>query len=213
MMIAASFDAVRNVPLGLIAAAVPLARHASLAISARRKAAHPIAAGASERASPLNQAVVASFAFLLAAETGLFSRRLKLDNVYPAGAIAFMKQRGLHGNMLCDYAWNDYAIFHCAPPSRVFVDSRYEMIYPRRVIEEYLDFDLDRPGAQRMLAAYPHDYILIAPAGAAARVMNRARGWMLIYKDADSRLYARSGPAAKMPGVPVTGSARDAGFP
>jgi len=213
MMIAVSFGAVRNVPLGLIAASVPLARHASLAAYPRWRPSRAIAPAGPERASLLNQAIVASIALAITAETGMFSRRLRFESVYPAGAIAFMKQRGLHGNLLCDYGWNDYAIFHCAPASRVFMDSRYEMIYPRRVIEDYLDFDLDRLGAERMLAAYRHDYVLIAPAAAAAQVMSRARGWTLIYQDANSRLYARSEAAAKMTGVPVIGSARDADLP
>jgi hypothetical protein len=208
-LIAASFVAVRNVPLGLIAATVPLARHASLAWTDRRPAP---ASAAPERATAFNQAVLVTIAILIAAETGFFSRRLRLDQHYPAGAVAFIKSHRLAGNILSDYGWNDYLIYHLAPASHVFIDSRYEMIYPERVTHDFLEFQLNRAGALATLAAYPNDFVLVAARSKTTLVMKRAPGWTLIYGDPDAYLYARSNSAAAHI-APVTAPAVVAQFP
>jgi hypothetical protein len=214
VLIAASFEQVRNVPLGMIAAAVPLARHTSLALRARRERLGQAPENPPERATAFNQAVLVTIAIVLAVETRFFSRTPRFDQSYPAGAIAFMKLHQLNGNMLCDYGWNDYVLYHMAPNSHVFIDSRYEMIYPRRIIHDFLDFELDRPGASAMLAKYPHDYVLIPVNARAAPVMKHAAGWTLIYRNRDCLLYARSDfLPARVPRETVVGTPPAPRFP
>jgi hypothetical protein len=124
-----------------------------------------------------------------------------------------MRRHALAGNILCHYGWSGYVIYHCAPPSRVFIDSRFEMIYPPGVARDFMDFALDR-NAAGILAKYPHDLVLAPPASPESRVMAKAAGWKLIYRDRDSALFARTdSAAAKIIGAPVTGTAPPDRFP
>jgi hypothetical protein len=117
-----------------------------------------------------------------------------------------MQRHGLAGNVLSDFNWGGYLIWHLKPASKVFIDGRYDTVYPITVINDYLLFYFDRPGGSGFLSAYPHDFVLIPPRSA-FRLMTNATGWTLLYKDENSALFARAGsPAANLPGVPVTGA-------
>jgi hypothetical protein len=148
--------------------------------------------------------LVGAIAFLMALSTGLFSGRLSGGHPQPHGAVEFMQARGLRGNVLGDFAWGEYLIFHLAPESRVFVDSRYDMVYPQGVLADYLDFFFVRPRAAAVLDAYPHDFVLIPPTAAARALMERRADWKLIYSDPSALLFARAGSAAaQLKGIPV----------
>lgn len=213
VLVASAFIQVRNVPLGMMAAMIPLARHATLALRAR----WPAGSSSSVPPRPISlpgQIVLLIAAFALAAETGLFSSTLGLTEPYPVGALEFMQRHNLSGNMLCEYSWNDYVIFHESPRDKVFLDSRFEMIYPRRIIEAYFAFAFDHAGAAQTLAGFPNDFVLINPKTLAANVMARAAKWTLIYGDSNSSLYARrDSRAAENVGAPVLGPAAPSTFP
>lgn len=208
MMAAAALVSVRNLALAAIATSGPLARHLALLSRRQRGGAEPPAR------RPVNQWVVLALCAGLAVQGGLFSSRLAPDQAYPVGALAFMRAHNLGGNVLADFGWGEYVIWHAVPPDRVFIDGRYDTIYPLRVIRDYLEFYFDRPGAGAMLTAYPHDFVLIGPRTPAARLMARRADWKLIYRDGGALLYARANaPAAGIPGLPVTGVAPAPQFP
>jgi hypothetical protein len=204
----AAIVAVRNLPIAVIACALPLARHSSLLILRRRER---IAGGTAEAALQTERSAVSPWlalavAVMLAIHGGIFSPRLRVDKPYPEGAVAFMQQHDLRGNILGDFDWGEYLIWHTAPGSKVFIDGRYDTVYPYSVIEQYIDFYFDRGGAQSVLTAYPHDLILIPPTSAAFGLVQRQAGWKLIYHDADAALFARANaPIARISRVPVTG--------
>ncbi|HZZ07816.1 MAG TPA: hypothetical protein VFE43_04695 [Candidatus Binataceae bacterium] len=210
MMGAAAYLAVRNMGLAVIASTTPLCRHVSLALKATRFR-NPAPPAPRKRA---HEVLVGAIAFLLALSTGLFSGRLSVGHPQPHGAVEFMRVRGLRGNVLGAFAWGEYLIFHLAPESRVFVDSRYDMVYPQRVLADYLDFFLAGPRAVAVLDAYPHDFVLIPPTAAARVLMERRADWKLIYSDPSALLFARAGSAgAQLKGIPVQGQAGPNLFP
>jgi hypothetical protein len=123
-----------------------------------------------------------------------------------------MQHHDLHGNVLCNFAWGEFMIFHDAD-SRVFIDGRYPL-YPPKVIEDYLEFYHGLPSAARMLESYQHDYVLISPGTEACRLMSSRKDWKLIYSDSASALFARAqSHAAHIPGIPVVGVAPVSYFP
>jgi hypothetical protein len=175
-------------------------------------------AGADAPSAPWRPAAhLAAFALAVAMALGggLFSSRLALDRAYPAGALVFMKSRRLHGNVMGEFGWGEYLIWHAAAVGdRVFIDGRYDTVYPFKVIGDYLEFYFDQPGANRVLDYYPHDFVLIGSAAPARHLMERRGDWKLIYRDAESLLYARANaPAAGLPGLPVTATAPAGQFP
>jgi hypothetical protein len=216
VMCVAAFVAVRNLPLAIIACALPMARHASLIFAHLRERA-AVATGAKFDAPPTRSAtspwLATGIAAMLAAYSGIFSAGLRMDKPYPSGAVAFMRAHDLHGNILGDFGWGEYLIWHTAPASKVFIDGRYDTVYPYALIDRYIAFYFDRPGAQALLTAYPHDLVLIPPASRAYDLMRRQADWRLIYRDADSALFARAtSAAANIFGAPVVGVAPKVGY-
>jgi hypothetical protein len=216
-MIVAALLSVRNMALAVIAAAAPLARHAELAIAARRPAdaaSDDVGEPPPIRQAPVNQLIMAAAAIALAGFTGLFRGPLMNVGRYPAGAVAFIENHHLRGNLLCDFNWGEYLIWHLWPGSKVFIDGRYDTVYPEKVFDDYLTFYFNRPGAGEVLKRYPHDFVLIPINCKAYLLMNASRRWKLVYHDADAALFAPAGsPAAGIPGVPVNGAAPPNLFP
>lgn len=221
VMIAATFSAVRNMPLAAIAGAPPLTRHLDLVLRRFRGRGSASAAdrvapveSAAERMSSLGQAVVifAALALMLGKE-GLFSRTLKAANQYPSGAVAFMRARGLHGNILNKSEWGQYLIWHLAPGSKIFIDGRFDSVYTPRVIRRYLALFFGLPGGARVLSEYPHDFALAPPASAAFRTLSERSDWKLLYRDSTCALFARARSPAAAPNFPVIGTAAKSYFP
>jgi hypothetical protein len=163
--------------------------------------------------------IIAAALILLLGKGGLLDSRIPAAMDYPVGAIAFMRSHQLLGNLLARFEWGQYVIFHMAPPpkfvdgsvdlparsSRIFIDARVDLVYPPRVINEYLDFSIGAPGGARLLDNYPHDYILM-PTGSPADITVSARAdWTAIYRDQVAVLFARTNSlAAHSRGLPAT---------
>jgi hypothetical protein len=213
MMVVAALLSVRNMALAVIAMAAPLARHAELALTAGRSADDAAQPPPIRQSAP-NQVIMAAAAIALLGYTGLFRGPLEDAGRYPAGAVAFIDSHHLHGNLLCDFNWGEYLIWHLWPGSKVFIDGRYDTVYPEKVIDHYLTFFFNRPGAAAVLKDYPHDFVLIPIKCRAYLLMNASPGWKLVYHDADSALFARAGSlTARIPGVPVSGASPPNIFP
>jgi len=229
LMAGATVFSGRNMALFVVTAVGPLARRwaamrgSGAGVPARHPRAgteaHPTADVGAARQTPAKSAVhplvAVAAATALAAYTGLFSNRLIEVTPCPAGAVAFMNSHGLHGNILNEYSWGEYLIWHEWPRSRVFIDSRYETAYPKQVMSDYLTFFFDHPGADKVLTSYRHDYVLVPPKSGAYRVTARSRHWKLIYQDPMSTLFAvaNSAAAVKLPGLPASGSKPSDLFP
>jgi fluoride ion exporter CrcB/FEX len=202
IMSVGAFVAVRNLPLAAISCAAPVARHTALLQASKRPRSSVQTVGSF---SSRTRWLIALFAVaLVVVRTGLFSNLLRADQPYPSGAVEFMRRYGLHGNLLCYFNWGEYLIWHLAPSSKVFIDGRYDTVYPLRVIEDYVDFHFDLPGATQVVRHYPHNFVLVPPLSKPYAFMEKSPGWKLLYRDHDSALFARQGSSgAKLPGIPV----------
>jgi hypothetical protein len=207
LMVCLALYSVRNMAFAMIACTAPIAFHLNLALRRAGHAAAPVAGAAADsplpRASFTVQVAAIAAAIVICLGNGIFSGRLPNFAGYPVGAVRFMAARGLGGNVLDEFIWGDYLIWH-APNSKVFIDGRFEMVYPLEVQRDYLDFLRGGAGAARVLAAYPHDLVMVETDAPPYRFMLRQAGWRLIYRDPVAALFARAdSPAAGIAGVPV----------
>jgi hypothetical protein len=215
MMTCAEIYAVRNMAFAVIAWTAPLAYHLDLALRGANRTAR---AGSVEMRAevPLPiQLAIAAAAIVLAVSSGLFSARLPAYRQYPSGAIAFFNRNHLRGNILTDYEWGGYVVWHEVPPSRIFFDS-FDERFPASVQHAYVDFILGGSSrAAAMLKEYPHDFVLIPTGSEQDSFMDHRRGWKLLYRDPAASLFARSGsPQSSIAGTPeVHASAPPSLFP
>ena len=203
LMSCSALYAVRNTALAVIACSVPLCRHAHLLFFDRlryRLAAQPARALLSWRTI---QITIALAAVAIALRTGLFSKTLPVVEPKPAGALAFMQSHNLHGNVLCEFGWADYLLFHDPARTRIFIESIFEAYYPHRLQEDFAAFYYGEPGAARVLEEYPNDFVLMPTGSGAYAVMMAQNAWRLLYRDPVASLFApAASAAAHIGGVP-----------
>ncbi len=188
---AGAFYAVRNMALAVIATAIPLARHAGL-VARLREARSGNLNRDSDQDRGFNPALAVVLAVAMAWFGGLLSDRLKLGLDYPVAAVEFIKEHHLRGNVLCDFSWGEYLMWHLGGQNRVFIDGRWELVYPHEIMRDYVHFEQARPDAERVLDSYPNDLVLLSPRSKASRVVMNDPNWKLIYGDRIALLYARS---------------------
>jgi len=188
--IAAAFLVARNIALAVLAITIPLAHHSALALKQRGFSA--------QVDENLNSKIISIAAIaLVVVSQGMFLGRLPAWDRVPVGALAFMARGRLHGNILNNYDWGTYLIWHLTPQSRVFIDGRAELVYPDSVLLDFADFSIGGQKAEGVIKKYPHDFVLVDPVSKAAGMMSRQKEWKLIYEDKVAALYARnSAPAA-----------------
>jgi hypothetical protein len=196
LLIFGALIATRNVPLAVIATVPALAQHSASFFRATQ----------TQRASRTSQIVIAAIGVTLLIGSGLLSPTLRAGSFKPVGAISFMQAHRLSGNVMSDFTWGEYLIWHMAPASKVFIDGRYDTVYPPNVIDDYLAFQYGESGAKDVLRKYPHDFILLSRSNEyPLSLVGAAPEWKPIYRDRNSILFARAdSEAAKIPAVDVS---------
>jgi len=118
---------------------------------------------------------------------------LVLDDksVFPAGAVKYLSENNLSGNILNDYNWGGYLLWSRFPQNRVFIDGRTD-IYADRVYPDYLKIMNLSPESLKLLAGYNPDLILIKPKASLNTLLSGRREWQVLYRDNVSILYQHS---------------------
>ena len=215
VLLATAFAAQRNVAIATIAIVPVFANHLALLLRPHEIAG---ASGARAPAMPRASRFVIEFLIVIVAvafarSSGVLKRGISAPGV-PADALNFMNSHQLAGNVLADYGWGGFVIWHGGPGTKVFIDSRYDLAYPPVVIADFLALARSEAGAAHDLDGYPTAFVLTKPDEPETKMMDSQRAWRLIYSDADARLYARANsPAVRVDGVPFTGAAWPAFFP
>jgi hypothetical protein len=212
MFIGAAFWAARNVAIGVIAVTIPLARHATLAFQRGAKL-EPGAQPVSSDGPPGWMLAICALAVALVG--GTFSNRLKTWKPVPVGALTFMQQHNLHGNMLCQFEWGSWVLWHMGDSFKVYIDPRGELVYSDKQERDYAIFFYGQ--SNELLDAYPHDFVLMGTATKGADLVRKDPRWHVLYTDQTGTLFGR----AAIPGeAPVTdnvagldGKPKDTYFP
>jgi hypothetical protein len=129
LLIGTALDATRNMALGVIGLASPLASHVDRLMTQMRREPEP-GDKAEEPKSLIAAPAAAIIALLILLSGGFFSIRLRSAFEGPVAAVEFMQAHGLYGNVLCDLTWGQYVSWHMAPRTRVFIDGRTHLVYP-----------------------------------------------------------------------------------
>jgi hypothetical protein len=116
---------------------------------------------------------------------------------YPVGALRFLGERGIGGNLALPLDWGGYALWHGAPALKVSLDGRFATVYPPAVVADNFAFFRGDggPTAGRLLDAYPTTLVLI-PRGTPSPLDGRS-DWHLLYTDEVAALWSREGEPAR----------------
>lgn len=108
---------------------------------------------------------------------------------YPNGAIKWIKESNLTGNILTDFEWGEFLTWELYPKCFVSMDGRYESVYPDDVFDEYIRFYFGLEGWRNFLDKYHHDIILIKREAKVYRLLRQEENWSETYSDLGSAIF------------------------
>lgn len=114
---------------------------------------------------------------------------------YPKGAIDFIEQNNLQGNVLNWDGFGSYFIFRFWPEREVFVDGRFGQVYPSEFLQNvYLYIWKAGVGWEKMLSSYGIEYILVPMDDQSPLIskMNQSPNWSLVYWDDFAKIYVKN---------------------
>jgi hypothetical protein len=114
------------------------------------------------------------------------------DDVYPIGAVKYLREQGFRGNLMAPFELGAFVSWRLFPAVKVSVDSRYDIAYPPALVNEHFAFFAARPGWQEMLTRYPADLVLTPRKRPIAKQLWRTN-WKCVYQDRWFKIYARPG--------------------
>lgn len=110
---------------------------------------------------------------------------------FPARAVGLMSKSGVQGNVATFFDWGEYIIWHLGPDVRVSIDGRRETVYSPESYARNLRF-LYGIGEWDAIVNDPRtDMALVDRNQPTYNLMQLKTGWLLIYQDSVSALFAR----------------------
>jgi hypothetical protein len=111
---------------------------------------------------------------------------------YPLGAVEYIKNHNLTGNLLTEFWWGEYLIWVLFPQCKVALDGRYETVYSVKLANQYFDFANGRENWREFLAKYPPDMVLISSQDRVYDLIHTEPRWRQVYMDQGCALFVRN---------------------
>src|SRR3989344_545159 len=115
---------------------------------------------------------------------------------YPVGAVQYIKEHHLPGNLFNEYGWGGYLIWQL-PEKPVFIDGRMAIWQTptQNLFKEYTSLSVEDEPTTAILNKYKADLILIKKQSQFAQYFLRnSDGWEALYQDNNCWLFGRVHP-------------------
>ena len=115
-----------------------------------------------------------------------------LGKTEPFGAVEFIRESGLDGNVYLPLWWGSYATWELYPRIRVAMDGRNVSLYPPEMVRNNLEFYVRGDGDLNQPLRFASDYLLVpSDAPVLARLAVDGR-WRRIFENPDCVLFVRA---------------------
>jgi len=111
-----------------------------------------------------------------------FAPRGGVLEIFPAGAVEFLKRTRPPGPLFNDYGWGGYLIWRLYPDYRVGIDGRVAVYGPRRFAEHIVLAEV-RPGWRQILDRLGPRLTLLEARSPLAIVLKASPDWQVLYED------------------------------
>jgi hypothetical protein len=190
-----SLQAVRNVPL-LVVVLLPILARAAHEVALERGPAWIARSGLPPRRAMVGFTIVALVAAgwwtVPARPNWYFVPRLGVSDIFPAGAVEYLRQHRPPGPLFNDYGWGGYLVWRLYPDYRVGIDGRAAVYGPRR-FAEYAEIADLRPRWRETLDGSQARLALIKAGSPLAIALRAAPDWQVLYEDRLAVVLARRG--------------------
>jgi hypothetical protein len=111
----------------------------------------------------------------------------------PVAAVRFMDDNGLGGRVLAEFDWGAYVIWEL-PGAQVFIDGRWDTVYPPEVDQAWSTFARFDPGWEQVLRDSGATAVLLRTKRHAPDHLQSLPDWGLVYADEHADLLVRGCP-------------------
>jgi len=115
----------------------------------------------------------------------------------PTRALVVMQQLDINGNLVTDYGWGQFAIWHTFPASHVAFDGRYRTVYPAEIEQKLTAFQKagdDLPQVCPLIDDFPTEIALLPVKAGTTRYLDTRADWVGVYRDDQAALFVRDLP-------------------
>ena len=112
---------------------------------------------------------------------------------FPARAVAVLGKSGAEGNLAIEFNWGEYAIWHLSPRFKVSLDGRRETIYSDEGRKENLNFAFGIGDWDKLIRDRDTHMALVQKTRAVFNLLKLTPGWVLVYEDSLSAIFAKRG--------------------
>jgi hypothetical protein len=181
--------AVRHLPLFALATMILAGAHLADAVN-------PRLAWLSEGERPARwlRAAMTGVSLMLVVLSVRALRGIRIDPdqfIFPTHAVALMERAGAEGNLIVDFDWGEYVIWHLGPRVKVSIDGRRETVYSSEVLARDLDFREARPGWRALLQIGDPSFALLRRGSRSDQQMRAEPDWRVAYEDPVSSFFIR----------------------
>lgn len=140
------------------------------------------------------EAIVYIFIVLYAFSSVVTNPFLTLANFkkYPLKEIEFVKINNIKGNLLINFGLGSYASYKLYPNNLIFMDGRYEEVYPDFMLPMMKKFYLQIEGKDELLKKFPTDIIIMEKYYPAYVFLKTSKDWHLAYEGKDFGVFVKS---------------------
>jgi hypothetical protein len=187
------FVATRHTPLAVLAAVILAGPHAGDALKqlARTSRARSVEFPSWALILPLACTAV----LVLAAARRPVSINVPADR-YPVQAVKLLAASGIEGNLVNQFNWGEYILWHLGPRVQVMIDGRREWVYSDDTYQKYLRFQDGSGEWDRLLRDYRADVALLEKESTSANLMQLKSEWKQVYADGVAVILVRDGTLA-----------------
>ncbi|MDA0833582.1 MAG: hypothetical protein O2955_21405 [Planctomycetota bacterium] len=115
----------------------------------------------------------------------------------PLKAIHLIQELGIKGNLVTDYGWAQFVIWHLYPETKIAFDGRYRTVYPAQLEREFIEFQIAHvlmPEKTPILDDYQTEIALISTVRGPCAYLDQREDWVSLYQDQQVSLYLRKLP-------------------
>lgn len=198
VFVAASFTALRHLPLAVIAL-TPFLVQQLITLKVPDVVGAAVRSGSSKSAELGNAEYVLNFLILSIVTAVLVMNyqtwhkqdEIKLNGHLPVSASDFVIREGISGNMFNPYQSGGYLIYRLFPQRKVFIDIRADL-YSDDIMSDYMVIDGAKSGWEALLQKYAVNYVICKDSSPLRQAIEKSKEYVGVYDDKAFAVFVRN---------------------
>lgn len=121
-----------------------------------------------------------------------------ISDQYPIQSVEFIKLNKIKGNVITNFGIGSFSAYKLYPQNKIYMDGRYEEVYPDYLMINLKDFFLANKNWQETLQKFPADILIIDKYYPIYNILKSKKNWKLVYdQDKNFGVFVKANIAKK----------------